>query len=73
MTKQLQQDGTSKTVVYKPVENGMVEPQPKYMTIDEFNSNIKSLDKSKELQELRDELKSLKKRLRFFVDDKKEE
>lgn len=71
ITKQLQQDGTSKTVIFKPVDN--TEPQVKYITSEEFKEAMSKLDNSKELQELKDELKSLRRKMRFFVDEKKEE
>ena len=71
VTKQLQQDGTSKTVVFKPVDTA--EPQVKYITPEELRAEISKLDHSKELSELKDELKSLRRKMRFFVDDKKEE
>ena len=71
ITKQLQQDGESQTIIFKPVDN--TEPPVKYITSDEFKEAMSKLDNSKELQELKDELKSLRRKMRFFVDDKKEE
>ena len=71
VTKQLQQDGTSKMVIFKPVDDK--EPQIKYVTSEELKSELSKLDNSKELRELRDELKSLRRKMQFFVDDKKEE
>lgn len=87
VTKQLQQDGTSKTVIFKPVDN--TEPQAKYVTPEELKESmgkldyskdiatlkesIEKLDNSKDVQELKDELKSLKRKMRLFADDKKEE
>lgn len=71
VTKQLQQDGTSKTVIFKPVDN--TEPQVKYITPEELKQELNKLDNSKELNELKEELKSLRRKMRFFVDDKKEE
>ena len=71
VTKQLQQDGTSKTIIFKPVDNN--ESQVKYITPEELKAEISKLDNSKELNELKEELKSLRKKMRFFVDDKKEE
>lgn len=68
VTKQLQPDGTSKTMVYKPVEIEAVEEKetPKYMTIDEFNEEIKKLDNTKDLKE---EIKSLKKQIKNLTDE----
>lgn len=71
VTKQLQQDGTSKTIIFKPVDT--TEPQVKYITPEELKAEISKLDNSKELNELKEELKSLRRKMRFFVDDKKEE
>lgn len=83
----MQQDGTSKTVIFKPVD--VSEPQTKYVTLDELKNSISKLDNSKEIaelresmnkldnskdvQELKEELKSLKRKMRLFADDKKEE
>ncbi len=71
VTKQLQQDGTSKTVIFKPSDNK--EPQINYVTSEEFTQAIQKLDTSKDLQELKEELKSLRRKIKFFVDDKKED
>lgn len=71
VTKQLQQDGTSKTVIFKPVD--ATEPQMKYVTPDELKERLATLDYSKEVQELKEELKNLKRKIRLFADDKKEE
>lgn len=71
VTKQLQQDGTSKTVVFKPVDNA--ESQIKYVTPDELKAAISKLDHSKDLNELKEELKGLRRKVRFFVDNEKEE
>ena len=64
VTKQLQTDGTSKTVVYKPLEepeNGKQEV-PKYLTLDEFNKSIKALDNSglkSQIEGLKDQMEDL--------------
>ncbi len=71
VTKQLQQDGTSKTVIFKPVDN--TEPPTKYITHEDLKTELSKLDNSKELNELKEELKNLRRKMRFFVDDKKEE
>lgn len=72
ITKQLKQDGTSKIVIFKPVED-TVDTQVKYVTPDELDKALEKVDNSKELQSLKEELKSLRRKMRFFVDDKKEE
>ena len=87
VTKQLQQDGTSKTIIFKPVDT--TESQIRYVTpdelrdsinklnyskeIEELKETINKLDNSKDVQELKEDLKSLKRRMRLFADDKKEE
>ncbi len=87
MTKQLQQDGTSKTVIFRPADT--TEPQIKYVTPEELKESLSKLDNSKDIAELKDsvarmdiskdvaelkeELKSLKRRMRLFADHKKEE
>lgn len=55
-TKQLQQDGTSKITIYKPIELG---GDTKYITPDDLSNALKNVNE-KELKELKDELKSLK-------------
>ena len=54
VSKQLQADGTSKTIIYKPVEEEQKEAI-KYITIDELE------DVLNEVQDLKDELKEMKK------------
>ena len=42
ITKQLQMDGTSKTVIYEPVKaQSEQQEQPKYLTAEELNQQIK--------------------------------
>jgi hypothetical protein len=43
VTKQLQQDGTSKTLVYKPVEENQKENITKYVTVQELNEAMKNI------------------------------
>lgn len=78
VTKQLQQDGTSKTIVYKPVENEKTEEQKreeKYITIEKFNEIIKDID-PKQFKELKEDMKTMKRQVRdllYDIKDKKEE
>lgn len=65
-TKQLQQDGTSKVVVYKPITEKETE-QPKYVT----ESDLKSFNE-KELKDMKDDLKTLKRKVEDIIDDLKE-
>lgn len=47
ITKQLQQDGTSKLVIYKPIElngNTDTEERPKYITEDDFEKQLKDMN-----------------------------
>ena len=75
-TKQLQPDGTSKIVVFKPVndsENNV--EQPKYITESDLKAQIKDFN-SKDIKDIKEELKNLKKRIREITDEleeKKEE
>lgn len=58
VTKQLQQDGSSKTVIYKPVQEEQKEETVKYITIDELENVLN------EVEDLKDELKELRKELK---------
>lgn len=64
VTKQLQADGTSKTVVYKPVEGLEAPTTPKYITVEEFNEAMKKVDNSG----FKDQIKNIKRQM----DDLKE-
>lgn len=64
VSKQLQLDGTSKTVIYKPITEKLKDT-PTYATVDqvkEMLSEIDTDDLKEELKELRQELKELKKK-----------
>lgn len=54
VTKQLQMDGSSKTIIYKPVQDEQKDTI-KYITIDELEEVLN------EVQDLKDELKDIKK------------
>lgn len=68
ITKQLQSDGTSKTVIYKPVKEDEKEP-PKYVTFDDLKKSIQEIDMS-DIDDLKDELKNIKKQLKDIKDNK---
>ena len=75
ITKQLQADGTSKTVVYRPIEDDKVDNLPKYITPEELQNALKGLD-IPDVKDLREDIKALKRKLRDLSDDikdKKEE
>ena len=59
VTKQLQADGTSKTLVYKPSEEKKPEQQVKYVTPEELNKAIKDISvDDDEFEELKNKLKT---------------
>jgi hypothetical protein len=69
VTKQLQQDGSSKTMVYKPVVEEEVEKTlPKYITAEELDKNLKKVDNTA----LKDEIKNIKRQLEDLTDDMKD-
>lgn len=62
ITKQLMPDGTSKTMVYKPIDEQPVEENiPKYVTVEDLDERLKNIDNNKDLKE---DIKSLKKQLK---------
>lgn len=67
ITKQLQPDGTTKVVIYKP-DVGGIDTTPKYITEADFDEKIKDIN-SKDLKELKDDVKTLKRRLEDITDD----
>lgn len=68
VTKQLQQDGTSKTIIYKPVEENEVEQAPKYLTIDEFKEAMNKMDNT----EFETDIKSMKRKINDLMEDIKD-
>ena len=62
VTKQLQTDGTSKTIIYKPVEEEKKD-MPKNITIEDVKKEIDNIDFS-EIEEIKDELREMKKQLK---------
>lgn len=68
VTKQLQQDGTSKTIIYRPSDEKEDKDLPKYITVDELNKAMKKVDSS----DLRDELKTIKRQLKDITEDIKD-
>lgn len=64
ITKQLQTDGTSKMVVYKPVQEdkkGAIQ----FATLEDIENAINDLDLS-DIQDIRDDIKEIKKQLKEF-------
>lgn len=60
VTKQLQQDGTSRIIVYKPMQN---KDTPKYVTIEDLEKKLENLD-FEEVEDLKTELENIKKEMR---------
>lgn len=68
ITKQLQQDGTTRITVYEPVVDEKKEEKeiPQYVTIDEFNEKIKGLENS---NDFKDDLKKIKRQIEDMSED----
>lgn len=69
VTKQLKSDGTSKTIVYKPIIEEK-EDAPRYVTADELEEVIKDIDLS-EIDSLKDDIKDLKDEIKNLKEIKK--
>ena len=65
VTKQLQQDGSSKTVIYKPASLEEVDDVPKYVTIEELKESIKKINNDA----LKEEIKAIKKQIKDMSQD----
>ena len=63
VTKKIQNDGTSKTIVYKPVEEES-KSQPVYVTMEDVEKKMKEFDSNGEIKSVKEELKSLKKQIK---------
>lgn len=64
VTKQLQTDGTSKIVIYKPTEDTSTEIQ-KYITPDELKKELEDFN-------IKDDFKELKRQVQDLIDDVKD-
>lgn len=62
VSKQLQADGTSKTTIYRPINDENIE-LPKYATLDDIKKEIEKIDLS-EIDDLKEEIRELKKDLK---------
>lgn len=62
VSKQLQADGTSKTTIYRPINDENIE-LPKYATLDDIKKEIEKVDLS-EIDDLKEEIRELKKQLK---------
>lgn len=68
VSKQLQNDGTSKIVVYKPTQDDKKE-SIQFATLEDIQEAINELDIS-DIQDLKDEIKDIKKQLKEFKSKK---
>lgn len=62
VTKQLQMDGTSKTLIYKLTKDDKTQT-PKYITADELNKEIGKIDLS-DIDDIKEEIKEIKRSLK---------
>ena len=60
VTKQLQHDGTSKIIIYKPMQN---KDTPKYVTIEDLEKKLENLD-LEEVEDLNTEYENMKKEMK---------
>lgn len=65
ITKQLQQDGTSKITVYKPIPEQNNIPEPKYVTESDLKKEINKIDFS----EFNDKFKEIDRKIEDLSDD----
>ena len=71
VSKQLQNDGTSKIVVYKPAKEDKKEAI-QFATLDDLQEAIGEIDLS-DIQDLKDEIKEIKKQLKDLKPKKSKE
>lgn len=70
VTKQLQMDGTSKVVIFKPIEEE--KPIAKYVTPEELEKSLKNIN-SNEIEDIKDDIKNIKNELKDLKKKKKDE
>lgn len=68
ITKQMQTDGTSKIVVYKPTEEKEPEKKIEYITNEQFDDAMKKVDN----KDLKDDIKVMKRQIEDLMEDMKE-
>ena len=68
VSKQLQNDGTSKIVVYKPTQEDKKDAV-QFATLDDIQEAIDNIDFS-DIQDLKDDIKEIKKQLKEFKSKK---
>ena len=70
VSKQLQMDGTSKMVVYKPIKENS-DDSKKFVTFEEMQSELAKID-ILDLEDLKDEIKEIKKQLKSIKKPKED-
>ena len=70
VSKQLQMDGTSKMVIYKPVKENS-DDSKKFVTFEEMQSELAKID-ILDLEDLKDEIKEIKKQLKSMKKPKED-
>lgn len=70
VTKKLQTDGTSKTIVYKPVQEDKKET--KYVTFDDLEKKFSEINDI-DIEDIKDEIKGMKKELKELKSKKKDD
>lgn len=78
VTKQLQMDGTSKTIIYKPTEQEPIET-PKFITEEQLENKMKQINNNeykedikkinRKIEDLTDEVENISKNLKKRKDD----
>ena len=66
VSKQLQSDGASKTIVYMPVSDENMPKIEKYITVDKFNEEMAKIENSG----ISDEIKGIKRQIKNLSEDK---
>ena len=85
ITKQLQQDGTSKMIIYKPIADNEEENKSKYVTETDLKEQLSNMDSkyitesdlkeqlknmnNKDIKDMKEDIKTLKRKLEDIVDD----
>lgn len=67
VTKQLQTDGTSKTVVYKPIDTENSEDTLKYITEDKFKDFI--IENENSVKDFKNDMKEIKRQVEDITSD----
>ena len=68
VSKQLQQDGTSRLIVYKALTGEEKQSETRYITENDLKAQFDYFN-AKGIKDIRDEIKSLKKQIRDLTDD----